>query len=90
MSNHEQTTEIDGITEGFCAARTGEDSAVPRITVMHADDGEIAFTLPSLDWSPWQINAAIKVYEKAYAGGERYGEAKTKRAMREFIGCLCS
>ncbi|ACR32938.1 hypothetical protein [Burkholderia glumae] len=91
MNNHAPIRYIDGIAEGFLAVPLAVESAAPVIAVYHADDAcDLAFTLPSLEWSACQINIVIKVYEKAYAGGERYGEAKTKRAMREFIGCLCN
>ncbi|ALK35204.1 hypothetical protein [Burkholderia plantarii] len=91
MSNQAKTHHIDGIAEGFFAVTLAETSAAPLIAVYHADDGsDLAFSLPTLNWSAGQINVVIKVYEQAYAGGERYGEAKTKRAMRELIGCLCS
>ncbi|MDW9233034.1 hypothetical protein C7S15_8948 (plasmid) [Burkholderia cepacia] len=85
MSTHTDETELDGITEGFFAIAR-PDGAAPFVAVHHGDDGELAFTLPSLNWTAWQINVAIKVFEKAYACGERYGAACAQRVIREAIG----
>ncbi|CAG9219907.1 MULTISPECIES: hypothetical protein [Burkholderia] len=76
---------IESITEGFFAIACSENAA-PSIAVHHGDDGELAFTLPTIDWTAWQINVAIKIYEKAYARGERYGAASAQRVIREALG----
>lgn len=80
-----EAKEIPGITEAFYAVRhrAGTDEFV---AVHHSDDGDLAFTLPNTDWTSRQINAAIAVYERAYARGERYGVAKAQRAIRESLG----
>ncbi|MCA8156447.1 hypothetical protein LGM72_30955 [Burkholderia contaminans] len=76
---------IEGITEGFFAIACSERAA-SSIGVHHGDDGELAFTLPTIDWTAWQINVAIMIYEKAYARGERYGAASAQRVVREALG----
>lgn len=76
---------IDGITEGFFALVRPEGTA-PFVAVHHGDDGELAFTLPTINWTPWQINVAIHVFEKAHARGERYGAANAQRVVREALG----
>ncbi|PEH40467.1 hypothetical protein CRM94_17285 [Burkholderia gladioli] len=80
-----ETEGIPGITEGFYAVRHRAGTK-PFIAVHHSDDGGIAFTMPKIRWSSWQINVAIAVYETAFARGERYGAAKAQRAVRESIG----
>lgn len=85
MSTHTDETELDGITEGFFAiAKTA--TPAPFIAVYHGDDGELAFTLHTIDWAAWQINGVIKVYERAYARGERFGAARAQRGIREALG----
>ncbi|RXV64182.1 hypothetical protein D1006_41050 [Burkholderia stabilis] len=85
MSTQAEELELDGISEGFYAiAKTA--TAAPFIAVYHGDDGELAFTLHTIDWTVWQINVAITVYEKAYARGERYGVASAQRGIREALG----
>lgn len=85
MSYETDELMIEGITEGFFAIACCE-SAAPSIAVHHGDDGELAFALPTIDWTAWQINVAIKIYEKAYARGERYGAARAQRDIREALG----
>ncbi|AOJ79241.1 hypothetical protein WS86_00375 (plasmid) [Burkholderia savannae] len=85
MSTQAETTELDGITEGFYAIARQEGPA-PFVAVHHADDSELAFMLPTIDWTAWQINVAISVFEKAYASGERYGAASAQRVIREAVG----
>ncbi|WP_081068267.1 hypothetical protein [Burkholderia stagnalis] len=85
MSTQTDEVEIDGLTEGFFAvARPG--GATPSVAVHHADDGELAFTMPTTNWTAWQINVAVRTYETAYARGERYGAAKAQRVVREALG----
>lgn len=85
MSTQAEELELDGITEGFYAIAKNA-SAAPFVAVHHGDDGELAFTLPTINWTAWQINVAITVYEKAYASGERYGAARAQRVIREAVG----
>ncbi|CAG2384290.1 MULTISPECIES: hypothetical protein [Burkholderia] len=85
MSYETDELMIDGITEGFFAIACSERAA-SSIAVHHGDDGELAFTLPTIDWTAWQINVAIMIYEKAYARGERYGAASAQRVVREALG----
>ncbi|KWN65957.1 hypothetical protein [Burkholderia stagnalis] len=85
MSTQTDEAVIDGITEGFFAvAQPG--GAGPFVAVHHADDGDLAFTMPTTNWTAWQINVAISVYERAYARGERYGAVKAQRVVREALG----
>ncbi|MBU9384313.1 hypothetical protein [Burkholderia gladioli] len=85
MSYETDELIIEGIAEGFFAIACSE-SAEPSVAIHHGDDGELAFTLPTNDWTAWQINVAIKIYEKAYARGERYGVASAQRVIREALG----
>lgn len=85
MSYETDELMIEGITEGFFAIACSERAA-SSIWVHHGDDGELAFTLPTIDWTAWQINVAIMIYEKAYARGERYGAASAQRVVREALG----
>lgn len=85
MSTDVTEVVIEGITEGFFAVvQPAEPGSF--VAVHHNDDGDLAFTLPTRCWSASRINAVIAVYEKAFGHGERYGEAKAKRAFREAIG----
>lgn len=85
MTTQADETVLDGITEGFFSV-VHPDAAAPYVAVHHGDDGELAFTLPTINWTAWQINVAIKVYERAYARGERFGAARAQRGIREALG----
>ncbi|WP_175971940.1 hypothetical protein [Burkholderia sp. BCC0322] len=85
MTTCNDDVEVDGIAEGFFAIVRPEGAA-SFVAVHHGDDGELAFTLPTINWTAWQINVAISVFEKAHARGERYGAASAQRVIREALG----
>ncbi|WP_186260041.1 hypothetical protein [Burkholderia gladioli] len=85
MSNQIEEMEIEGVNDGFYAIAKPTGSC-PVVVVYHADDGEQAFTLPTVNWTAWQINRVIGVFEAAFGHGERYGVAKAQRMFREAVG----
>ncbi|WP_186102542.1 hypothetical protein [Burkholderia gladioli] len=84
MSTDVNEVVIEGITKGFFAI--AQPAQPGPFVAVHSDDGDLAFTLSTADWTAAQINAVIAVYEKAFGHGERYGEANAQRAFREAIG----
>ncbi|WP_431229199.1 hypothetical protein [Burkholderia contaminans] len=85
MSTCNDDVEVGGIADGFYALVRPEGPA-PFVAVYYGDDGELAFQLPTINWTAWQINVVISVFEKGHARGERYGRASAQRVIRESLG----
>lgn len=76
---------IEGLTEDHYEIAT-DDGVWARISV-HDADGETLFTVP-FGWTAEQINVTIAVFKKGFRSGEKFGEAKAQRAIRDALGIV--